>query len=107
MRRMRKRLKLVDQAQVQQEQAELQAELVPKKHLQLKTLTRIRICQCVACDCVICREAGVQKCSVVFSGLHLYIPGDWVPAQPVLNAPLLAEMPGVLDDHHALASLLP
>ena len=101
------RLKLVDQAQVQQEQAELQAELVPKKRLQLKTLTRNRICQRVACDCVICREAGVQKCSVVFSWLHLYIPGDWVPAQPVLNMPLLAEMPGVLDDHHALASLLP
>ena len=32
---------------------------------------------------------------------------DWAAAQPVLIAPLLAEMLGVLPDHHALARLLP
>ena len=48
----------------------------------------------------------MHKCSVIFARIHLNIPGDWAAAQPVLIAPLLAEMPGVLPDHHALASLL-
>ena len=107
-RRRTKSLKLlVDQAQVEQEQVALQeAEQVPRKHLQLKTWTRVRIWQGVACDSCFSRTTGVHKCSVIFARIHLYTPGDWAAAQPVLIAPLLAEMPGVLPDHHALASLL-
>ena len=71
---------LVDRAQVRQEQAELlEAELVPRKHLQLKTSTRIRILHYVACDCVICREAGMHKCSVIYLDGFIYTPLEIVP----------------------------